>query len=117
MLIRIDYQDSRPIYEQIAAGVERLILSGVIEPDEQLPSVRSLAMELSTNPNTVQKAFAQLERDSFIYTVKGRGNFVQKNISLIENKKQELIDAIKAILKEAEELGISKSEILKDLES
>ena len=49
--------------------------------------------------------------------MKGRGNFVQKNISLIENKKQELIDAIKAILKEAEELGISKSEILKDLES
>ena len=115
MLIRIDYQDSRPIYEQIASGFEKLILSGVIEADEQMPSVRSLAVELSTNPNTVQKAYAQLERDGFIYTVKGRGNFVQKNISLIENKKKEIIQKIKDILTEAEEMGISVEEILKDL--
>ncbi|MCR4745837.1 MAG: GntR family transcriptional regulator [Lachnospiraceae bacterium] len=116
MLIRIDYQDSRPIYEQIASGFEKLILSGVIEAGEQLPSVRSLAVELSTNPNTVQKAFAQLERDGFIYTVKGRGNFVKENLSLIESKKKEIIAKIRAILAEAEEMGISKKELLKSLE-
>ena len=116
MLIRIDYQDSRPIYEQIASGFEKLLLSGVIEAAEQMPSVRSLAVELSTNPNTVQKAYSQLERDGFIYTVKGKGNFVQKNIELVEKKKQEIIVKIRKILEEAEEIGLSRKELLKSLE-
>ena len=66
----IDYQDSRPIYEQIAESFKMQILKGILQADDQMPSVRSLAMELSTNPNTVQKAYTELEREGFIYTVK-----------------------------------------------
>ena len=73
----INYQDSRPIYEQITERYKLLILKGVLAPGEQMPSVRKLAMELSTNPNTVQRAYAELERQGFLYSVRGRGSFVR----------------------------------------
>ena len=60
-MIRLDYRDSRPIYEQVRDGLRRLMVTGVMQPGEQLPSVRSLAMELAINPNTIQRAYAQLE--------------------------------------------------------
>ena len=75
-MILIDYNDKRPIYEQIAGRFQALIISGVMEADEKLPSVRTLAVELSINPNTIQRAYGELEKDGFIYTVKGKGNFV-----------------------------------------
>lgn len=78
-MITIDYTDRTPIYEQIVQSVERLIALGVLAPDEKLPSVRSLGIELSTNHNTVQKAYALLEQRGSIYSVKGIGNFVSKN--------------------------------------
>ena len=78
-MIVIDYKDTSPIYEQIVDKLQTLIIKGVFEPDSQMPSVRSLAMELSINPNTIQKSYAELERRGFIYTVKGRGNFVSPN--------------------------------------
>ena len=86
----IDYHDSRPIYEQIVENFKLQILKGIIQADEQMPSVRSLAIELSTNPNTIQKAYAELERQGYIYTVKGRGNFVKSNTSMIEDKRENL---------------------------
>ena len=112
-MIIIDYKDTRPIYEQIVEKIRTLILKGVLEPDSQLQSVRSLAMELSINPNTIQKAYAELERQGFVYTVKGRGNFVRYDKSLIEVKKEELRKKLEEILKEADELGFSREEILK----
>ena len=111
----IDYHDSRPIYEQIVENFKLQILKGILQADEQMPSVRSLAIELSTNPNTVQKAYAELERQGYIYTVKGRGNFVKGNTSMIENKKRELIDAILELFKEAEDIGISLEDILTEI--
>ncbi|MCR5627571.1 MAG: GntR family transcriptional regulator [Lachnospiraceae bacterium] len=102
----IDYRDNRPIYEQIVEYYKRLILSGAIKTDEQMPSVRGLAMELSTNPNTIQKAYAQLERDGFIYTVKGRGNFVKEKEDLMVEKENEIIGKLKDIIKEAAGLGL-----------
>jgi GntR family transcriptional regulator len=74
-------------------------------------------MELSTNPNTVQKAYAELERQGFIYTVKGRGNFVKGNASLMDNKKSELIDAIVKLFREAEEIGIPIEDLIKEIKS
>jgi len=115
LFIHIDYQDSRPIYEQIYDGFRKLIINGVLESNEQLPSVRSLAVELSTNPNTVQKAYAALERSGFLYTVKGRGNFVSGNMSLKMERQKELRLEIEKILKEAEEIGIDKKDLLEGL--
>ncbi len=77
-MITIDYKDRRPIYEQIVVNIERLIALNVLKQDEKLPSVRSLAIELSINPNTIQKAYTMLEQKQLIYTVKGVGNFISK---------------------------------------
>ena len=74
--IQIDYRDRRPIYEQLIANIREMILRGALSPDEQLPSVRALAAELAINPNTIQKAYAELERQGMIYSSPGRGSFV-----------------------------------------
>ncbi|MBQ6601836.1 MAG: GntR family transcriptional regulator [Eubacterium sp.] len=112
-MIFIDYKDSRPIYEQITEKYKLLILKGVLKADEQLPSVRSLAMELSANPNTVQKAYTELERQGFIYSVKGRGNFVRGDLPLMEKKKEELRRRLQALFQEAREVGIDPADLLK----
>lgn len=112
-MIIIDFKDSRPIYEQITEKFKHLILTGALARDEQMPSVRSLAMELGTNPNTVQKAYAELERQGFLYSVKGRGNFVNGDVSLLEKKKEELAAKLRAVFAEAKALGIDPEELLK----
>lgn len=111
----IDYQDARPIYEQIVENFKLQILKGILQPDEQMPSVRNLAMELSTNPNTIQKAYAVLESQGFIYTVKGRGNFVSGDQSLKEARKKELAERLEKLFLEAEDLGISRMELIKSI--
>lgn len=111
-MIIIDYKDTRPIYEQVAEKFKMLILKGTMQADEQMPSVRSLAMELSINPNTLQKAYAQLERDGFIYTVKGRGNFIAGTEKLLEEKRKSCLDEILKLVKEALEYGVTREEII-----
>lgn len=111
-MIVIDYKDSRPIYEQVVEKFQNLILKGVLQNNDKLPSVRALAMELSINPNTIQKAYAELERQGFIYTVKGRGNFVSGDINLLEGRKKELVNSVYKLCMEAEDIGISSAEIL-----
>ncbi len=114
-MIILDYKDTRPIYEQVVEKLETLILKGALEPDSQLPSVRSLAAELSINPNTIQKAYTELERQGFIYTVKGRGGFVHYDESLMEIKTGQLKRRIWDILKEAQELNIRPGELLESV--
>ena len=75
-MIVLDYQDRRPLYEQVEEKFRNLILMGVLEPGSRMPSVRQLAMELSINPNTIQRAYMQLEQEGLIYPVKGTGNFI-----------------------------------------
>lgn len=111
-MIIIDYKDARPIYEQIVERFQLLILKGVLEPDSKMPSVRNLAVELSINPNTIQKAYAELERQGFIYTIKGRGNFVSYNSSLLELKKQEIFKELETVLKGADEIGMTETEMV-----
>ncbi|WP_024864613.1 GntR family transcriptional regulator [Butyrivibrio sp. FCS014] len=113
----IDYQDSRPIYEQIVENFKMQMYKGILQEGDQMPSVRSLAVELSTNPNTVQKAYSELERQGFIYTVKGRGNFVKGNELLVEDKKNELIARIVELFKEANEIGLSIDELVEEIRS
>ncbi len=69
-MLELNYRDSRPIYEQIKDGLRR-----VIRQDEKLPSVRDLASQLAINPNTIQKAYRELEQEGYVYTVSGRGSF------------------------------------------
>lgn len=105
-MILIDYKDRRPIYEQIVERFTELILKGVLEVDSQLPSVRNLAMDLSINPNTIQRAYQELERQGFIYSIKGRGSFIANNDNLIELRKKEIINDIKDLVIKGIEVGI-----------
>lgn len=115
-MIILDYKDRRPIYEQVIEKMEELMLLGVLGENEPLPSVRSLAMDLSINPNTIQRAYTELERRGYIYTVKGKGSFVAENSVMKENKKKELLIQVSEVIDEAIRLGISEEEIKKMLE-
>ena len=115
-MIVLDLKDARPLYEQIVERFKHLILCGALPEDEKLPSVRNLAMELSINPNTIQKAYGELEREGFIYSVKGRGNFVAASSSLKEAKKEDIKTQILALVKEGETIGLTREEIVKLLQ-
>lgn len=106
-MIGIDLQNRRPIYEQIVERFQTLIVNGVLEPDSQMPSVRSLAMELSINPNTIQKAYSVLEQGGFIYPVKGRGNFVSGNKELKQKKQAGIYQQLQELVGQAAELDIA----------
>ena len=110
-MIILDYKDRRPIYEQVAEKLEELMLLGILGENEPLSSVRSLAMELSINPNTIQRAYAELERQGYIYTVKGKGSFVAENSVMKEKRKKDLLIQVSEVIDEAIRLGISGEEI------
>ena len=111
-MIVIDYTDRRPLYEQIVERFQELIVKEILEEGEQLPSVRSLAMELSINPNTIQRAYAELERRGVIYCVKGKGNFVSEKNNVRERKRQELFDTMDSLVQTAKQLGVTREELL-----
>ena len=108
-MITIDYKDRRPIYEQIVSSIEDLAVRGVLEPDSQLPSVRQLAVELSINPNTIQRAYSQLEKTGVIYSVKGKGNFVAADPKrLREEKMEQILQEMEKLLRQALARGVGR---------
>lgn len=116
-MIIIDYQDRTPIYEQIVDRVQTLIIKGVLKANEQLPSVRKLATDLSINPNTIQKAFALLEQQGFIYSVKGRGSFVSPNPgSGIEQKREDFFLHLEEMVSNAKDLRIELPDLQKKVQ-
>ena len=114
--IMVDLRSRTPIFEQIINSVRDLVIKGLLLPDENLPSVRALAAELAINPNTIQKAYAELERQGVIYSLSGRGNFVTSDISkLVDANRSELLEKLRADVIAARNAGISDSEILEIL--
>ena len=111
-MIIIDYNDKRPIYEQIIDRFQTLILNGALEPDTQIPSVRALAIELSINANTIQRAYSELERDGYIYSIKGRGNFVSAQKDVVQEQQELLLEDLRAQLKICKESGIEFLHVL-----
>lgn len=89
-MISLNYRDARPIYEQIKNGLKRLIVTGALKEGDKLPSVRSLATELAINPNTIQKAYNELENEGYIYSVPGKGSFASGDARTDERRKEEL---------------------------
>lgn len=116
-MIQIDYRDARPIYEQIVDGVEMLAMRGALPAGSQLPSVRQLAMELSINPNTIQRAYAELERRGVIYSAKGRGNFISDDTAVLCKRRLDEIGAqVHALADQARALGAKEEQIRKWVE-
>lgn len=115
-MISIDLRDRRPIYEQIIDKFETLILKDVLKENEPMPSVRSLAVQLAINPNTIQKAYNALENKGFIYTISGKGSFVAKNEQVVLEKINELKNTIRQLFVKAKDYGVEKKDILNELD-
>ena len=112
MLININYQSRAPIYEQIVNEIERYVVAGVLKPNEPIPSIRELAVQIGVNPNTIKKAYDELERKGVIITMSTKGSFISNNINgVFEDKKSEKIRQITELVRELENLGMSKEEI------
>lgn len=111
-MITLDYRDKRPIYEQVIDQIQKLIVTDVLKPNDKLPSVRNLAMDISINPNTIQRAYTMLEKDGWIYTVKGKGNFVSEKSGWHSQERLSALDSLKREIVKAKALGITKEEIM-----
>ena len=90
-MLSIDYRDPRPIYEQVKDGLRRLMVAGVIQEGEKLPSVRTLASSLAINPNTIQRAYEALENEGYVYSVPGKGSFAAPHSGVDDKRKDELL--------------------------
>ena len=111
-MILIDYKSRKPIYEQIIENMKQLVVSGALRRDEQIPSVRQLAQELAINPNTIQKAYAELERQGVIYSLKGRGSFVGSSLQELRSIQQnERLEELAALSKELYRLQVPQEEL------
>ena len=110
-MISINYRDSRPIYEQIKDGLKTLMLAGAIAKDEKLPSVRDLAVKMSINPNTIQRAYRELEAEGFIYSVSGKGSFSSGRPDLDERKRAELDGKLKEVIERLLQMGVPAGDI------
>ena len=111
-MIVLDMSDKRPIYEQIVDTYKKQIAMGVIQPDEKLPSVRQLAIEMSINPNTIQKAYAELERSGFIYTVKGRGNFAADISSMLPVRQKKYFEDLDGVLSQSGRFSLEADDVI-----
>ena len=106
-MILLDYRDKRPIYEQMVEKLERLIVSGGLEQGSKMPSVRSLAVELAVNPNTVQRAYTLLEQEGYLYTITGRGSFVAPEREWRDGQRRRVLAAWVAMTRRARDAGLT----------
>ena len=112
-MLGINYRDGRPIYEQVVDEIEQMVMHGILEADSQLPSVRQMASELSINPNTIQRAYGELENRGVIYSVKGKGNFVSPNAAGLRHRRlEELKKQILELVRTAKELGVEDAQLI-----
>ena len=112
-MFALDFRSRTPIYEQLVEKFKELIIKKILKPDEQLPSVRVLAAELTVNPNTINKAYHKLEQEGYIYSVPGKGNFVSPDVSGIKSAR---VNSLKIellnIVSELNYLGLPKKDII-----
>ena len=110
-MIFLDHRDARPIYRQIVEGVRQQILAGALQPEDRLPSVRELAAALSINPNTIQRAYRELEQDGWVRSIPGKGCFVCPR-PREEAGRQELLAQFDEVAKRLIDGGVSPMELI-----
>ena len=110
-MLNLDYRDARPIYEQVKDGLRRLMVTGVIQEGEKLPSVRTMAGTLAINPNTIQRAYEALEAEGYVYSVPGKGSFAAPNTGVDEGRKNDLLHTFDQTAGELLFLGVSGQEL------
>ena len=115
-MISLNYRDARPIYEQVKDGLRKLIVTGAMTPDERLPSVRALATQLAINPNTIQRAYTELESEGYIYSIPGKGSFVSGDRHAEDARRKDLEQKLRQVVTELRYLGVTTEELVTLLE-
>mgnify|MGYP000488588630 FL=1 len=113
----VDVMSRVPVYEQIIKQVEEQVLTGILKEGDKLPSVRSLSVKLSINPNTIQKAYTELDRRQLIITVPGKGSFIsEKAIEVVGANSREKMTELNKSIRELALAGVTKEEIINNIE-
>ena len=111
-MININYRDRRPIFEQVKDGFRNLIISGVLKEGERMPSVRDLASSLAINPNTIQRAYRELESEGYICSVPGKGSFVSQRDEAAKRRRAELLSKMAETVRELRHTGLNEEEVI-----
>ncbi len=116
-MLYIDIMSRTPVYEQIITQMEKLISAGLLKEGEQLPSVRALSLELSVNPNTIQKAYGELDAKGLIGSVPGRGCYVMPGArDILKSLATGRLQEIRALAQDLMAAGVSKEEIIRAID-
>lgn len=115
-MIQLNYRDSKPIYEQIKDGFRKLIISNSLSANEKLPSVRELASSLTINPNTIQRAYRDMENEGYLYTVAGKGTFVAEREEIYDTRQRELLTEFDEVVEELLFLAVGKNQLIDRVE-
>ena len=113
--ITLKSRDPRPIYLQVKESLRQLIISGVLTPESKLPSVREIAGTLAINPNTIQRAYRELEAEGFIYSIPGKGSFVSPNREISQEELHRRWEDLDHAVRELKFLGVSEEELIRHL--
>lgn len=116
-MFKLDLQSRKPIYEQLKDKLSELVMLGQLGADDQLPSVRNLARDIGVNPNTVQKAYQELEREGLIYSVTGRGSYINQNADIANVFREKQLGALKKAAVQAKSGGVEEHQALDAVKS
>ena len=115
-MIHLNFRDAQPIYEQIKQNIRDLIISGGLQAGDKLQSVRELSVQLAINPNTIQRAYRELEAEGYIYSVPGKGSFVAGQNEVVDNRKRELLEQFRKTVRELRYVGVDSAELMRLME-
>ena len=115
-MVNLDYRDARPIYLQICEGFRQQILAGVLQKDDRMPSVRELATQLAINPNTIQRAYRELESQGWVVSVPGKGSFVAGVSEKGEGPSRQLLQEFDNLCARLTAMGISRQTLIRRVE-
>ena len=116
-MIELNYRDARPIYEQVKEGFKKLLLSGALKEGDRLPSVRELSAQLAVNPNTIQRAYREMEAEGIVYTAQAKGTFAASPEALRAEQVKGMMRELRALRKSLEAMGVSRADIIRGLEA
>lgn len=115
-MIKLNYKEARPLYEQIKESIRKMVISNAFLADEKLPSVREMASQLAVNPNAIERAYQELEQDGYVYRRKDEGTFVAKENRVNEMRRRELMRKFDLVVRELSELSVSSNELAERVE-
>ncbi len=110
-MIQLNYRDAKPIYEQVKEGIKQMVYNEVLSAGEKLPSVREMASKLAINPNTISRAYKELEKEGILYTQAGIGTYVKKDLHLMERRTNELYEQFDKIAKQLFGFSVTPEEL------